>query len=131
MGFSRQEYLSGLPFPSPGDLPDPGIEPGSPTLEADALTSEPPEKFHKYKARHLKLLEVGFPDGSEVKNSPANSGDMGSISWSGKSPHPEEQLSPCTTATEPSSLCPGAQELQLLKPEHPRARALQLKKLLQ
>ena len=42
MGFSRQEYWSGLPFPSPGDLPDPGIEPGSRTLEADALTSEPP-----------------------------------------------------------------------------------------
>ena len=42
MGFSRQEYWSGLPFPSPGDLPDPGIEPGSPTLEAEALTSEPP-----------------------------------------------------------------------------------------
>ena len=42
MGFSRQEYWSGLPFPSPGDLPDPGTEPGSPTLEADALTSEPP-----------------------------------------------------------------------------------------
>ena len=43
-GFSRQEYWSGLPFPSPGDLPDPGIEPGSPTLEEDALTSEPPGK---------------------------------------------------------------------------------------
>ena len=42
MGFSRQEYQSGLPFPSPGDLPDPGIEPRSPALEADALTSEPP-----------------------------------------------------------------------------------------
>ena len=41
MGFSRQEYWSGLPFPSPGDLPNPGIEPRSPTLEADALTSEP------------------------------------------------------------------------------------------
>ena len=44
MGFSRQEYWSGLPFPSPGDLPDPGIKLGSPALEADALTSEPPEK---------------------------------------------------------------------------------------
>ena len=44
MGFSRQEYWNGLPFPSPGYLPDPGIEPGSPTLEADALTSEPPGK---------------------------------------------------------------------------------------
>ena len=41
MGFSRQEYWSGLPFPSPGDLPDPGIKPRSPALAADALTSEP------------------------------------------------------------------------------------------
>ena len=40
MGFSRQEYWSGLPFPSPGDLPDPGIEPGSPALQADSLPSE-------------------------------------------------------------------------------------------
>ena len=47
MGFSRQEYWSGLPFPSPGDLPDPGIQPGSPALEADALTSEPPGKPYK------------------------------------------------------------------------------------
>ena len=44
MGFSRQEYWSGVPFPSPGDLPDPGIEPGSPALQANALTSEPPGK---------------------------------------------------------------------------------------
>ena len=44
LGFSRQEYWSGLPFPSPGDLPDPGIKPGSPALQADALTSEPPGK---------------------------------------------------------------------------------------
>jgi len=44
MGFSRQEYWSGLPFPSPGDIPDPGIEPRSPSLQADALTSEPPGK---------------------------------------------------------------------------------------
>ena len=44
MGFSRQECWSGLPFPSPGDLPDPGIEAESPSLQADALPSEPPEK---------------------------------------------------------------------------------------
>ena len=44
MGFSREEYWSGLPFPSPVDLPDPGIEPESPVLQADALTSEPPGK---------------------------------------------------------------------------------------
>ena len=44
VGFSRQEYWSGLPFPSPGDLPDPGIEPRSPALQADTLPSEPPGK---------------------------------------------------------------------------------------
>ena len=44
MGFSRQEYWSRLPFPSPGDLPGPGIEPRSPALQADALPSEPPGK---------------------------------------------------------------------------------------
>ena len=44
MGFSRQEYWSGLAFPSPEGLPDPGIEPGSPALQADALPSEPPGK---------------------------------------------------------------------------------------
>ena len=44
IGFSRQEYWSGLPFSSPGDLPDSGIELGFPTLGADALTSEPPGK---------------------------------------------------------------------------------------
>ena len=42
MGLSRQEYWSGLPFPSPGYLPEPGIEPGSPALQADTLLSEPP-----------------------------------------------------------------------------------------
>ena len=40
MGFSRQEYWSGLPFPSPGDLPAPGIEPRSPTLQVDSLLNE-------------------------------------------------------------------------------------------
>ena len=44
MEFSRQEYWNGVPFPSLGDLPDPGIEPGSPALQADALLSEPPGK---------------------------------------------------------------------------------------
>ena len=42
MGFSRQEYWSGLPFSSPRNLPDPGIEPGFPALQADALLAEPP-----------------------------------------------------------------------------------------
>ena len=46
MDFSRQEYWSGLPFPSLGDLPDPGIEPGSPALQADSLPAELPGKPH-------------------------------------------------------------------------------------
>ena len=55
MGFSRQEYCSGLPFPSSGDLPNPGIEPKSeiepryPAFQADALTSEPPGKLTPWK----------------------------------------------------------------------------------
>ena len=57
MGFSRQECWSGLPFPSPGDLPDPGIETGSPALRADALPSEPPGKS-------FVLTEVGLNDHS-------------------------------------------------------------------
>ena len=54
MGFSRQGCWSGLPFPSPGDLPDPGIEPGSPALQADALPSEPPGKPQITSKRHQK-----------------------------------------------------------------------------
>ena len=45
MGFSRQEYWSELTFSSPGDLPDPGIESGSPALQADSLPYEPPRKI--------------------------------------------------------------------------------------
>ena len=66
MGFSRQEYWSGLPFPSPEDLPDPGIEPGSPALQADALTSEPAGKPRVY-SRGLEMYmgrrEQGMIDG--------------------------------------------------------------------
>ena len=53
MVFSMQEYWSGLPFPSPGDLPDPGIEPRSPALYADALPSEPPKKS-TWAKKHFK-----------------------------------------------------------------------------
>ena len=48
MGFPRQECWNGLPFPSPGDLPNPGIEPGSPAWQANSLPTEPPGKSHKY-----------------------------------------------------------------------------------
>ena len=66
MGFSRQEYWSGVPFPSPGDLPNPGIKPGSPALRADVLSSEPPGKGCDWGSgeeiktwRALKMLLVG------------------------------------------------------------------------
>ena len=49
MEFSRQEYWSGLPLPSPGDLPNPGLEPGSPALREDALPSEPPGISYTYR----------------------------------------------------------------------------------
>ena len=55
MGFSRQEYWSGLPFPSLQDLPNPGIEPGFPALEADALTSEPPGKPRSEREKYINV----------------------------------------------------------------------------
>ena len=55
---SRQEYWSGLPFPSPGDLPDPGIKPRSPTLQADSLPDEPQEH------PKLMLLNCGAEEDS-------------------------------------------------------------------
>ena len=61
MGFSSQEYWTGLPFPSPGDLPNPGIEPRSPALQADALTSEPPGiVFHSYPFHIYKVCSSSF-----------------------------------------------------------------------
>ena len=57
MGFSRQEYWSGLSFPSPGGLPNPGMEPRSPALQADALTSESPGMFSVHGILQAKVLE--------------------------------------------------------------------------
>ena len=56
MEFSRQEYWSGLPFPSPGDLPDPGIKPGSPALQAGSLLSEPPGKLPECHWEEVQLV---------------------------------------------------------------------------
>ena len=55
MGFSRQEYWSRLPFPSPGNLPNPGIEPGSPALQTDAIPSGPPGKPKLESVAHKRL----------------------------------------------------------------------------
>ena len=53
MEFYRQEYRSGLPFPSPGDLPDPGIKPRSPTLQAVSLLSEPLGKSYQFSTEYF------------------------------------------------------------------------------
>ena len=60
MGFSRQEYWSGLPFPSPGDLPDPGIVPVSPAWQADSLPAELQGKPKNTGVGSLSLLQRIF-----------------------------------------------------------------------
>ena len=73
MEFSRREYWSGLSFPSPWDLPNPGIEPGSPALQADSLPTELSGKpVISNKALKKFPLRACFPGGSVVKNPPAN-----------------------------------------------------------
>ena len=101
MGFSRQEYWSGLPFPSPGDLPNPGTEPGSPTLQADALPFEPPgtprwalnqlnegEKNveEKTESRILfhKVLHLKCSDGLECNNLREKEGQVRNFAWGGE-----------------------------------------------
>ena len=69
MGF-RQEYWSGLPFPSPGDLPDPGIEPSSPKLQADALPSEPPGR--EFSFFFEIITTIFYLPSAEVKNTSLN-----------------------------------------------------------
>ena len=74
MGFPRQEYWSRLPFPSPGDLPDPGIEPVSPALAGRFFTTEPPDKHMLYAAAAKSLQSCptlcdpidGSPRGSPI-----------------------------------------------------------------
>ena len=60
MGFSRQEYWSRLPFPSPGDIPDPGIEPWSPALQMDSLPSEPQCSFSINLRKDYKMLKISI-----------------------------------------------------------------------
>ena len=89
MGFCRQEYWSGLPFPSPGDLPGPGIEPGSPAFQADALTSELPGKPWVGTIKKCPLCDKVIdllklvPGGSDSKASAYNVGNPGLIPGSG------------------------------------------------
>ena len=88
MGFSRQEYWNGLPLPSPGDLPNPGIEPGSLALPCEPA-GKPQEYWWHFLNYFQKLQGWGFWDSSVVKNPPANVGDiraLGSIPGLGRFP---------------------------------------------
>ena len=60
MEFSRQEYWNGLPFRSPGKLPNPGIEPRSPSCQADTLPTDPPEPILKFDIQISKSFQVAF-----------------------------------------------------------------------
>ena len=73
MGFSRQEYWSGLPFPSPGDLPNSGIKPRSPALQTDALPSEPPEKPIDGQ-KNYQIISKGIGQGDIIKDSGVGEG---------------------------------------------------------
>jgi len=66
--FSRQEYWSGFPFPSPGDFPEPGIEPRSPALQADALTSDPPGKAMVFPVVMYRCESLDHKEGWALKN---------------------------------------------------------------
>ena len=84
MGFTRQEYWSGLPFPFPRDLSDPGIEPGSPTLQADSLPAEPQGKPKNTGVGSLSLLQSDLPDLGIKPESPALQVDSLPTELSGK-----------------------------------------------
>ena len=83
MEFSRQKSWSGLPFHCPGDLPDPGIEPGSPASPAVSLPSEPPGESVNYMT-YAYTHTHSFPGDSAVKNSPANARRHRSDAWVGE-----------------------------------------------
>ena len=107
MEFSRQEYWSGLPFPSPGDLPNSGIEPGSPALQAVTLPSEPPG----YPLRLLLLLshfsrvQLCATPSTAAHQAPPPLGFSRQEHWSGlpfPSPmHESEVAQSCPTLSDP------------------------------
>ena len=95
MRFPRQGYWSGLPFPSPRDLPDPGIEPVSPVLAGRIFTPEPPGKsiwvvtgqwFWTEREERFYTYPRNFPGGSDGKESAYSAGDPGLISGLGRTP---------------------------------------------
>ena len=92
MGFSRQEFWSGLPFPSPGDLPDPGIELRFPVLQADYLPSEPPGKANPWVTREFQQsIKFGMGDIQESLKAPLSMEFSRQEYWSGL-PFPSPEM---------------------------------------
>ena len=85
MGFFRKENWSWLPFPSPGDFPDPGSNPGLLCLPASGGGFLTTSTIYVYMYTYIHT-SLGFPGGSVVKNPPANVGDVGSIPGLGRFP---------------------------------------------
>ena len=79
-GIFQAKYWSGLPFPSPGDLPHPGIEPGSPALRADALPSEPPGKLSVKSLSRVRLFATPW---TAAYQAPPSMGFSRQECWSG------------------------------------------------
>ena len=116
MGFPRKEYWSGLPFPTPGHLPEPGIKPAYTASQADSIPSEPPEKPHlwyylkdsthgnypSWSLRHniLKAMVPGLPWWSSGYESACQCRGHGSDPWSRRIPHATGQLSPQAATAE-------------------------------
>ena len=107
MEFSRREHWSGSPFPSPGDLPNPGIKPRSPALQADSLPAEPRGKPKNTGVGSLPLLQDGLedptpplvdpPDPGIQPGSPALRADSLSTELSGKPFDTESTLNHCSS----------------------------------
>ena len=94
MGSSRQEYLSGLPFPPPGDLPNPGMESGA--LASPVLTDRSPHFIFSLVLVLVSLLK-DFPGGSDGKASAYNARDPGSIPGLGQDPLEKEMATHSST----------------------------------
>ena len=87
MGFSREEYWSGLPFPPPEELPDPGIKPSSPALQADSLSSEPPGGAGDLELPQITRHEAAYhPESSTLLEVPACAKFLGTSDEAEKPP---------------------------------------------
>ena len=123
MGFSRQAYWSGLPFPSPGDLPNPGIELRSPTLQVESLPSEPPGKYNFRKKKSVKSLSrvrLFVTPWTAARQAPLSMGFSRQEYWSGLPFHSPGDLP--DPETEPKSPALQADSLQSEPPGKPSSR---------